>query len=891
MSKISETYGRLRSKYNNNLWQGRLILAAIIFLLVLLVVRISLSYTIVYSVTYWLNTQGVVTNIEDISINVRKGTFTLTGASGTRGGDSLFNIGRASIDWDWRPLSKKTIHITSVELKDFNLEIKKYSDAMVIAGIVIREGEGIEEPPDTKEDTVTWGASLRRIDFGDLGFCFQQIDAPYGQTEQETQLIDYCGSIDQLSWQGDFDFVNNNAEDTHGGADLAASGTLQVRDMQLFNNKLDSALINIGDALMPNIRINGLDDVKLEAINIDQFALLQHSGHSRHEHAVEFSKLKISGITYSKADTVSISAIELDRPVVSMAMDETGKYKYEQWLPVTQAAQPEPENAPDNTSEDSIIYKIMLGSISITDSELCYEQPGSKTAGHNQALDYCLNLAQSDWKGDITVTTPGNEQALLLSLNGSLGLSSLITTNNLLKRDLLAFDQLTLSKIAVTSLEDIAFDKLGLENLAGLELTTTEDRHSITAASIDVSDFSFRENTLGVSLVSVSDLGIEIAQNQDGTLDLDKWKTASEKQQAVDADADSVTDEKPLKIKIGEFNLDSSRLVEFTDMSVKPPMQVGLTELHFNIKKLDSEKPHQKSPLEFNAKTTRHGTIEIKGVAMPFEAKPSFDATGKVTGLDLRVASAKAEQAIGHIIKSGQMNADLKLLSDQGQLDSNIALVLHHFKLKAKSKEDAAALDKKFGMPINQSLMLLKDKKDRIKLDIPITGDINNPEFDPTDAIIKATAKATTVTLITFYTPYGLAYAGGNVLFNLATAMNFDPLIFEAGLSTLTDSHEGQLNKLAELLVERPAVHLVLCGSTNLGDRDKMFSEIIDPKKDPPPPSTERLQELKKLARERQQNVKNQLVTVGKIAHDRLILCEPEHSDAADAIAGVDISI
>ena len=275
---------------------------------------------------------------------------------------------------------------------------------------------------------------------------------------------------------------------------------------------------------------------------------------------------------------------------------------------------------------------------------------------------------------------------------------------------------------------------------------------------------------------------------------------------------------------------------------------------------------------------------------MPFEPKPSFDATGKITGLDLRAASPRAEKAIGHIIKSGQMDAELKLLSEQGQLDSNIALVLHHFKLKAKSKEDAAELDATFGMPINQSLMLLKDKKDRIKLDIPITGDINNPDFDATDAIIKATAKATSVTLITFFTPYGLAYAGGNVLFDIATSINFDPLIFEPGSSKLTDAQNEQLTKMIELLVERPGVHLTLCASTNLNDREKISTEIIDPKKIKPP-SAERLQKLKQLGNERQENVKNHLVSVGKIAHNRLILCEPEHHDDAASISGVEISI
>jgi len=83
---------------------------------------------------------------------------------------------------------------------------------------------------------------------------------------------------------------------------------------------------------------------------------------------------------------------------------------------------------------------------------------------------------------------------------------------------------------------------------------------------------------------------------------------------------------------------------------------------------------------------------------------------------------------------------------------------------------------------------------------------------------------------------------------------------------------------MIELLVERPGVHLTLCGFTNLNDREKISTEIIDPKKIKPP-SAERLQMLKQLGSERQENVKNHLVSVGKIAHDRLILCEPEHSD------------
>ena len=890
MSKITTNPGRVRTLYNNNLWQGRLIVATLITVLVLLIIRVSLPYTIIYSAVYWLKQQGIAAQIEDVTININKGTFSVHGATGTKNGTRVFNIGKASIDWVWAPLSKKTIHIKDVILEDFNLNAALYLDAIEVAGIVIKESDAVEQQPTQVDEPVAWGTALNQIDFEDLNFCFQQFDSSFDGHSEENKILDYCSDIGLLTWQGDFSLGNPDSANQSPENLLSVDGTLQIKQLQFFNNRLEGALITVGDTSLSDIKINGINDIKLAAINITKLSLLQQSGHSRHKHAVEFSDLDITGISVSGLDTVTVNTIELNRPVVSMGKDESGKFKYEQWLLQQQPAPSKPAQESTEKTADATALNIKLGNIKIVDSEICYEQKASGSNSKSMALDYCLNLASSEWNGDLAITTPVDTKPLSLSLHGNLVLSGLIATNNLLKRDLLSFENLALNNIAVENLDDVAFAKLDLDNAAGLELTSTEDKHTMTVAGLDVSAFSYRNNTLSIDKAAINDLGLEITQNKDGSLDFEKWKINTAEQPSTTETETNQAATEPVNIKIGEFSLDTTRLVEFADLSVTPNMLVGLNELHFNIKQLDSEKPEQKSPIELSAKTTRHGTIKINGVASPFESKPSFDATGKITGLDLRAASPKAEQAIGHIIKSGQMDAELKLLSEQGQLDSNIALVLHHFKLKAKSKEDAAELDATFGMPINQSLMLLKDKKDRIKLDIPITGDINNPDFDATDAIIKATAKATSVTLITFFTPYGLAYAGGNVLFDIATSINFDPLIFEPGSSKLTDAQNEQLTKMIELLVERPGVHLTLCGFTNLNDREKISTEIIDPKKIKPP-SAERLQKLKQLGNERQENVKNHLVSVGKIAHNRLILCEPEHHDDTVSISGVEISI
>jgi hypothetical protein len=180
-----------------------------------------------------------------------------------------------------------------------------------------------------------------------------------------------------------------------------------------------------------------------------------------------------------------------------------------------------------------------------------------------------------------------------------------------------------------------------------------------------------------------------------------------------------------------------------------------------------------------------------------------------------------------------------------------------------------------------------------------LTGDLENPNFDPMDAIVKATSGAATTSLITYFTPYGLIYAGGNLAFDLATALHFDPILFKSGSSKLDKIAKDKLDELTKLLEEKPQVHLTLCGMTNKKDSFVLFPGLKkkyetnkkDEKSESVILSKEQSAALDKLARERQINSKEYLVEQHKIAHDRLILCAPEHQTDGDKISGVEVNI
>ena len=344
------------------------------------------------------------------------------------------------------------------------------------------------------------------------------------------------------------------------------------------------------------------------------------------------------------------------------------------------------------------------------------------------------------------------------------------------------------------------------------------------------------------------------------------------------------------------FNFVTKQQLVFIDNSLKAPLSVNVHDIDLALTKIDNHKPDQTSHLALAMTIDTHGRLEMEAKLTPLSERPSINGKGKISGLDLRTFDPLSKQHVGHSIKSGQLDADLKLTVNQGIIDSSMGLALHQFELKTLSKEEAEALNSELGFPLNSSLSLLRDRDNSIHLDIPVTGDIDNPAFDPRDAIMKASSKAITSAVLSYYTPFGLIFAAES-LFDIATALHFDPILFNAGTSELIPAHKKQLDKLADLITDRPGIHLTLCAISNSADRNVHFPptpsensvENQPPATPSESPSKEELTLLKQLAKSRSANIKQYMVTTKSVPSSHLIECAPEYKK--EAIAGVEISI
>ena len=900
---------RIKQFYAARPWTARLLTAFIIFSLLLIGIRLALSPTIIYGANSWLKKQGIDSAIEAVNINILDGTVSLVNARGSKNRQPIFNIGLVEIHWQWRPLSKKTIVVTRVALDSLSVNIEQYTDAIIVSGISIPLGSSADKPAkesdaaDTDEDIKAWAASIGEVVLTKLDVCYLQHTSPLDQSGDNTKFIDYCINLDEMRWAGTISYATDSNLRASETIPVSSTGDFSLNGLSITDNRLGKTLLTSQSNTLSNVVISGLSRLHIDQLEMNALSLLQRDD-DRHIDSVRFSQLVVNDITLSDLNSLAINSVSVSKPGVYLVRQNQTDWEYQQWIPQSPGGDKPADNNLQQGGESA--FNFSLNDLNIADSDLCYLDNGT-------AVYYCLTFEDLGWNGSVKYgIQPSAANSEDLQVKGDLKLTRPVIHNQTLNRDLLNFASLALAGVDAAGTDKVSLNRLDLKKLNALQRGESHDDNTVSFDELAIDDVRYTASGIAVNTIKLTGLANNVSINKDGKWEHDKWlpnKGNSETEKTEEAKADAAGDakgatagitggEKPFNIALHKLDISSDGNMRFTDNSTQPAMEVGLQSLAFDISKLDSTKPDTNSPFELQAKTSRHSTIDLKGTIRPFAEKVSLAAKGELKGLDLRVASPAVKKAVGHIIQSGQMDADLDLKAVEGQLDSKISLSLYQFQIKSVSKEDAKKLDEKFGMPLNQALVLLRDKDDSIHLDIPVTGDINNPNFDPMDAIIKATSKATTVTLITFYTPYGLIYHGGSMALNLATALNFDPIQFPPGSAELLQSGKEQLDGLSKLLTEKPKVHLTLCGVTNQQDVVALYPP--EAKKDSqggkvensnPPLSSEQLEKLNQLASERQNNSKNYLVSQHGIDHSRLILCEPEHKTEADAVAGVEINI
>ncbi len=526
-------------------------------------------------------------------------------------------------------------------------------------------------------------------------------------------------------------------------------------------------------------------------------------------------------------------------------------------------------------------WRVELAQIQLAQLEMCYQVP--------EQQHLCLGLLQMNWQGNV-VLDANQTDANQLNIKGALQFTDVVLQDKQHQQLIMSGNTLQLTDIKLDNLEQVAIAQIGLEQWQFLPIEQQDKMQPVAQwDSVQLSQLSVTKDQLSLQQVLFEGFGAYIQRDKQG-----QWQAVQQLEKLLAKNNPPISGNKApaepstLSFKLNDLQFQQGRPIVFVDQQLSSPLKVTAQIKTLQLKNIDTQNTQQPSQLGLHVITDQHGSINLAGQMQLLSEVPSFDLAGEIKGLDLRPVSVYLESGVGQRIKSGQLNAKLKLLAEQGKLNSVLDLDLKQFQLKKKTSGEPDAIDVALGMPVDSALNLLRNRDKSIQLAIPITGDVNNPQFDPSDAIYKATSKAITSAIISYYTPFGLVTAVEGLV-NLATAIHFEPVVYEPASDVLIEQQQVYLQKTQQLLTERPQLHLSLCGFSNQSDLNVLLPDLAEQLKERAIKLTEQdLTTLSALATRRAEAVKQHLIENG-IEADRLILCDGDYDK--DGIAGVDISI
>lgn len=280
---------------------------------------------------------------------------------------------------------------------------------------------------------------------------------------------------------------------------------------------------------------------------------------------------------------------------------------------------------------------------------------------------------------------------------------------------------------------------------------------------------------------------------------------------AKTAAAKPANKEKPLGIHIGGIAINDGS-ANFADFSLTPNFATAVQQLNGQIGTIDSRQAKPAS-VDIKGKVDRYAPVTIKGSVNPFDPMSSLDIATSFKRVELTTLTPYSGKFAGYRIRKGRLNLDLHYLITKGQLKAENKVVVEQLQLGEKvDSPDAVSL------PLKLAIALLKDVDGKISIELPVTGDLNNPQFSIMpivwqtlrNLIVKAAAAP-------FKMIGGLVSGGGSE--DLGTVS------FAAGSSDLSKDAEGSLVKLSQALKERPALRLEIEGTAAASSDGPLIAE------------------------------------------------------------------
>ncbi len=313
---------------------------------------------------------------------------------------------------------------------------------------------------------------------------------------------------------------------------------------------------------------------------------------------------------------------------------------------------------------------------------------------------------------------------------------------------------------------------------------------------------------LHIEDIALSEYAANIEISPDGQVNLATLNTPSEiqeeapEQEAIPEETPTNESEEPADISIKTVTLQGGT-VRFTDRHLPSTFSTTMHQLGGRVSGLSSDQNMQ-ADVDLRGNLENHSPLTIQGAINPLSEDLFADLTITFNDIDLTPMTPYSGTYLGYVIDKGKLYLDLNYTIKHRHITAANKVLIDQFTFGDSVKSDKAT-----SLPVSLAIALLKNRNDEIRLNIPVSGDLDDPSFSLAGTIFTVLRNLLVKAATSPFSLLAAAFGGDE---------DFSSVTFAPGETALAPEQQKKLAELAEVLYKRPGLTLEI---STFADREK----------------------------------------------------------------------
>ena len=345
----------------------------------------------------------------------------------------------------------------------------------------------------------------------------------------------------------------------------------------------------------------------------------------------------------------------------------------------------------------------------------------------------------------------------------------------------------------------------GAADIADVDVQTPAKERLVSWKQLGFSDIlvDTAENRINVAQVNLVQPYAKLIINKDKSTNLDAVKRAPAKTPAAAPAAPAAplpaTETAPqMAIGVERVRVEGGAM-DFADFSLVLPFATFIKDLNGSASGLSSA-TDSRANLKFEGGVADYGLARAEGTIQPFAPKKFTDIAVAFRNIELIPMSPYTATFAGRKIASGKVSLDLQYKIENSKLLGDNKMVLDKFTLGERVESPTAV-----NLPLDLAIALLTDSNGKIDLALPVSGDVDNPEFSYGHVVWQAIRTVLTRIVTAPFRALGSLFGSG--------AETLGDIVFDAGGARVLPTEQEKLRRVAEGLQKRPQLKLQIQGT------------------------------------------------------------------------------